>query len=144
MRRHRTAYICLLASLLLHLTALYLGDYLWRDELDAEAFRVRLARIPPQFKPRRPIPLPRLDLEALKVEMEYLRADQPAADVRDPNLESEAAPPEIEVPTAPLALREIATGAKEDSPILERVEMISPSSLGLADSMGVPPWISCG
>ena len=77
-RRHRTAYVCLLASLLLHLTALYLGNYLWRDELDAETFRVRLARIPPQFKPPRPIPLPRLDVEALKVEMEYLRADQPA------------------------------------------------------------------
>ena len=137
MRRHRTAYVCLLASLLLHLTALYLGDYLWRDELDAETFRVRLARIPPQFKPRRPTPLPRLDLEALKVEMEYLRADQPAVAVRDPNLESEATPPEIEVPTAPLALREIAVGAKEDEPILEREEMISPSSLGLADSMGI-------
>ena len=137
MHRHRTAYVCLLASLLLHLTALYLGDYLWRDELDAETFRVRLARIPPQFKPRRPTPLPRLDLEALKVEMEYLRADQPAVVVRDPNLESEAAPPEIETPMAPLALREIAVGAKEDAPILEREKMISPSSLGLADSMGV-------
>ena len=137
MRRHRTAYICLLASLLLHLTALYLGDHLWRDELDAEAFRVRLARIPPQFKPPRPIPLPPLDVEALKVEMEYLRADQPAVAVRDPNLESEATPPEIESPTAPLALAEMAVGAKEDAPILEREEMISPSSLGLADSMGV-------
>ena len=137
MRRHRTAYICLLASLLLHLTALYLGDHLWRDELDAEAFRVRLARIPPQFKPPRPIPLPPLDIEALKVEMEYLRTDQPAVSVRDPNLESEATPPEIESPTAPLALREMAVGAKEDAPILEREKMISPSSLGLADSMGV-------
>ena len=137
MHRHRTAYICLLASLLLHLTALYLGDYLWRDELDAETFRVRLARIPPQFKPPRPIPRPRLDVEALKVEMEYMRADQPAVAVRDPNLESEAAPPEIESPTAPLALREIAIGAKEDAPILERVEMIPPSSLGLADSAGM-------
>ena len=137
MRRHRTAYICLLASLFLHLTALYLGDHLWRGELDAEAFRVRLARIPPQFKPPRPIPLPPLDVEALKVEMEYLRADQPAVSVRDPNLESEATPPEIESPTAPLALGEMAIGAKEDAPILERVEMISPSSLGLADSMGV-------
>ena len=137
MRRHRTAYVCLLASLLLHLTALYLGDHLWRDELDAETFRVRLARIPPQFKPRRPTPLPRLDVEALKVEMEYLQADQPAAAIRDPNLESEAAPPEIEAPTAPLALREMVVGAKEDAPILERVEMIPPSSLGLADSMGM-------
>ena len=137
MRRHRTAYICLLASLLLHLTALYLGNHLWRDELDAEAFRVRLARIPPQFKPPRPIPLPPLDVEALKVEMEYLRADQPAVAVRDPNLESETTPPEIESPTAPLALAEMAVGAKEDAPILEREEMISPSSLGLADSMGV-------
>ena len=137
MHRHKTAYICLLASLLLHLTALYLGDYLWRDELDAETFRVRLARIPPQFKPRRLSPLPRLDLEALNVEMEYLRADQPAVDVRDPNLESEATPPAIEAPTAPLALRETASGAKEDAPILEREKMISPSSLGLADSVGI-------
>ena len=137
MRRHRTAYVCLLASLLLHITALYLGDHLWRDELDAEAFRVRLARIPPQFKPRHLTPLPRLDVEALKVEMEYLRADQPAVHVRDPNLESEATPSEIEAPTAPLALREIAAGAKEDAPILEREKMISPSSLGLADSTGV-------
>ena len=69
--------------------------------------------------------------------MEYLRADQPAVTVRDPNLESETTPPEIESPTAPLALREMAVGAKEDAPILEREEMISPSSLGLADSMGV-------
>ena len=137
MRKHRIAYVCLLASLLLHLTALYLGDHLWRDELDAETFRVRLARIPPQFKPPRPIPLPRLDIEALKVEMEYLRADRPAVDVRDPNLESETTPPELEVPTAPLALSEIAVGAKEEAPILEREKMISPSSLGLADSMGV-------
>ena len=137
MRRHRTAYVCLVASLLLHLTALYLGDHLWRDELDAETFRVRLARIPPQFKPPRPIPLPRLDVEALKVEMEYLRADRPAVDIRDPNLESETTPPELEAPTAPLALRELAVGAKEEAPILEREKMISPSSLGLADSMGV-------
>ena len=57
-RRHRTAYVCLLASLLLHLTALYLGNYLWRDALDAETFRVRLARIPPQFKPPLPILCP--------------------------------------------------------------------------------------
>ncbi len=136
MRRHRTAYVFLLASLLLHLTALYLGDHLWRDEMDAEAFRVRLARIPPQFKPPRPTPLPRLDVEALKVEMEYLQADRPAVDVRDPNIESETTPPEIEAPTAPLALREMALGAKEDEPILEREKMISPSSLGLADSIG--------
>lgn len=137
MNRHKTAYCCLLASLLLHLTALFLGDFLWRGDLDAESFRVRLARVPPQFKPRRLTPLPRLDLEALSVEMEYLRADQPAVDVRDPNLEQEATPPEIEAPTVPLALREIAVGAKEETPILAREKMIEPSSLGLADSMGV-------
>ncbi len=137
MHRHKTAYVCLLASLLLHLTALYVGEYLWRDELDAESFRVRLARIQPQFKPRRLSPLPRLDLEALTVEMEYLRAEQPAVDLRDPNLEREATPPEIEAPTAPLALRELGVGEKEDAPILEREKMLSPSSLGLADSMGI-------
>lgn len=135
--RHKTAHVCLLASLLLHLTALYVGEYLWRDELDAETFRVRLARIPPQFKPRRLSPMPRIDLEALNVEMEYLRADQPAVDVRDPNLERETTPPEIETQTAPLALREIDVGEKEDAPVLEREKMIAPSSLGLADSMGV-------
>ena len=60
MRRHRTAYVFLLASLLLHLTALYLGDHLWRDELDAEAFRVRLARNPAAVQappPDSPTPL---------------------------------------------------------------------------------------
>ena len=69
--------------------------------------------------------------------MEYLRADQPAVDVRDPNLESETTPPELEAPTTPLALREVAVGAKEDAPILEREELVAPSSLGLADSMGI-------
>ena len=68
--------------------------------------------------------------------MEYLRADRPAVDIRDPNLESETTPPEIEAPTAPLALREIAVGAKEDEPILEREKMVAPSSLGVAGSMG--------
>ena len=53
------------------------------------------------------------------MEMEYLQADRPAVDVRDPNIESETTPPEIEAPTAPLALREMALGAKEDEPILE-------------------------
>ena len=38
---------------LLHLAGLFLPRDLWMDELDADSFRARIARIPPQFKPRR-------------------------------------------------------------------------------------------
>ena len=111
---------------------------LWLDELDAESFRARIALIPPQFKPRRLSALPKQDTEAPQVEMEYLqRPEEQAAEIREQDLRLETTAPDIETQQAPLALREIASGAKEDEPVFERVKMISPSALGLADSMGI-------
>ena len=128
----------MLVSLLLHLAGLYLTRDLWLDELDSEAFRARIALIPPQFKPRRLQALPKQDSEAPKVEMEYLqRPEAQAEEIREQDLRLDTTAPEIETQEAPLALREIASGAKEDEPIFERVKMISPSALGLADSMGI-------
>ena len=138
MLRNRVIWTCLLLSLLLHLAGLFLTRDLWMDELAAESFRARIARIPPQFKPRRLSAVPRQETDAPKVEMEYMRTEEPeAAAIREEDLRLEATAPEIEAQDAPLVLREIASGAKEEEPILDRVEMIAPSAMGLADSLGI-------
>ena len=70
--------------------------------------------------------------------MEYLRTEEPeAVAIREEDLRLEAKLPEIEAEDAPLVLREIGSGAKEEKPILDRVEMIAPSAMGLADSLGI-------
>lgn len=139
MLKNKIVWSCLILSLLLHLGGLYLTRNLWLGDLDAETFRARIALMPPQFKPRRLSALPKQDTEAPKVEMEYLqRPEEQAAEIREQDLQLETTAPKIEAPEAPLALREVASGAKEDAPILEQVKMISPSELGLADSMGIP------
>ena len=79
MLRNRVIWTCLLLSLLLHLAGLFLTRDLWMDELDAESFRARIARIPPQFKPRRLSAVPRQETDAPKVEMEYMRTEAPEA-----------------------------------------------------------------
>jgi hypothetical protein len=135
--KNRVIWTCLLLSVLLHLAGLYLTRDLWLDGLDAESFRARIARIPPQFKPRRISALPKQDTDAPRVEMEYLQTEQQAAEIREQDLRLEATAPKIETQEAPLVLREIGSGAKEEAPILDREKMISPSSLGLADSMGI-------
>ena len=67
-----------------------------------------------------------------------MRTEEPeAAAIREEDLRLEATAPEIEAQDAPLVLREIASGAKEEEPILDRVEMIAPSAMGLADSLGI-------
>lgn len=135
--KNKVIWVCMLVSVLLHLAGLYLTRDLWMDGLDAESFRARIARIPPQFKPRRLIALPKQQTDIPRVEMEYLQTEQRAAEIREQDLRLETTAPEIEAQEAPLVLREIASGAKEDAPILDRVKMISPSALGLADSMGI-------
>ncbi len=138
MLKKKVIWTCLLISVFLHLAGLYMTRDLWLDELDAESFRARIALIPPQFKPRRLSALPKQDTEAPQVEMEYLqRPEEQAAEIREQDLRLETTAPDIETQQAPLALREIASGAKEDEPVFERVKMISPSALGLADSMGI-------
>ena len=138
MLKNRVIWTCLLLSLLLHLAGLFLTRDLWMDELDADSFRARIARIPPQFKPRRLSAVPRQETEAPRVKMEYLRTEEPeAVAIREEDLRLEAKLPEIEAEDASLVLREIGSGAKEEKPILDRVEMIAPSAMGLADSLGI-------
>lgn len=138
MLKKKVIWTCLLISVFLHLAGLYMTRDLWLGELDAESFRARIALIPPQFKPRRLSALPKQDTAAPKVEMEYLqRPEEQAAEIREQDLRLETTAPDIETQQAPLVLREIASGAKEDAPVFERVKMISPSALGLADSMGI-------
>ena len=122
----------------MHLAGLFIARDLWMDELDADSFRARIARIPPQFKPRRLSAVPRQETEAPRVKMEYLRTEEPeAVAIREEDLRLEAKLPEIEAEDASLVLREIGSGAKEEKPILDRVEMIAPSAMGLADSLGI-------
>lgn len=135
----RIVWGSLLLSVLLHLFGLYMVRDLWLDVLETEAFRSRLASIPPLFKPRRLNTVQKqVDLPELEVELEYIASDQQAVELSEQDLEQQAEPEKIKEQLAPLALREIASGAKEDAPILERVKMLSPSELGLADSMGIP------
>ena len=137
MHNKKVIYICVLASVLLHLAGLYLLRDWWLDDLDSEAFRARIIRVPPQFKPRRLSALPRDQRDAPRVQMEYLQTEQRAVEIREEDLRLEVSAPEIESQQAPLVLREIASGAKEEVPILVREKMLSPSALGLADSMGI-------
>lgn len=128
----------LLLSVLLHLFGLYMARDLWLDELETEAFRSRLANVPPLFKPRRLNTVQRqVELPEVEVELQYIASEQQAVELREQDLQQQAEPEKIEEQLAPLALREIASGAKEDAPILERVKMLSPSELGLADSLGI-------
>ena len=135
---NRIIWTCLLLSAFLHLAGLYLTRSLWLSELDAESFRARITLIPPQFKPRRLSALTKQDIEVPKVEMEYLqRQEEQAAEIREQDLRLETTAPAVDVQKAPLVLRSIASGAKQEEPVFERVKMISPSALGLADSMGI-------
>lgn len=138
-KTHRAIWLSILASILLHVVGLYMARDMWLDELETEAFRARLANLAPLFKPRRlntaqkPLPEPPVEFE-----LEYIAADREAVELSERELPMELRPQEVEVPEAPVALRELASGAKEDDPILERVKMLSPSELGPLDSLGLP------
>lgn len=134
--RQKSVWGSLLISLLLHLAVAYLASDFWMEEIAPRVFRARLERIP-QFKPKRLVVVGS-QAEMPRVEMEYLSSQAAPQQVPEGDLATlPPAVPEVEVSGAPLALREIASGAKEDEPQLERVEMIRPSELGLADSMGI-------
>ena len=134
--RQKSVWSSLLISVLLHLAVAYLARDFWMEEIAPEAFRARLARIP-RFKPKRLVVIGN-KAEMPRVEMEYLSSQ--AEPQQMPEGDLAALPPavsEVEVSGAPLALREVASGAKEDEPQFERVKMIRPSELGLADSLGI-------
>ena len=138
-KTHGAIWLSLLASVSLHIAGLYMARDFWLDELETESFRARLANIAPLFKPRRlntaqkPLVKPLVEFE-----LEYIAADRKAVELDDRELPMQIVVEEVEVEDAPVALREVASGAKEDDPILERVKMQSPSELSLSDSLGVP------
>lgn len=135
-RRQKAVWISLLISLVLHLSGVYLARDFWMEEIAIEAFRARLARTPTLFKPRRLAIGKKVEMP--KVEMQYLQFQAPPQEVREGELALAApAVPRVEAPLAPTVLKEIASGAKEDLPLLAQERMLSPSELGLADSMGI-------
>jgi len=138
-KTHRAIWLSVLASILLHIAGLYMARGIWLDELETESFRARLANIAPLFKPRRLNTVQKPLLETpVEFELEYIAADREAVELDERELPMQIVVEEVEVEDAPAALREVASGAKEDDPFLERVKMLSPSELGLADSLGIP------
>jgi hypothetical protein len=132
---NRALWASLLVSLLVHLAVLYLVRDFRREEVASEAFRARLALVPPQFKPRRLAVSQKVELP--QVEMEYLEAGGQARAMAEEELSLAPSVPRLEEAVAPGALRELAMGAKEDVPHLERQRMLSPSELGPADSLAI-------
>ncbi len=138
-RGHRAVWLSVILSLLVHVVGLYVVRDLWLDELETESFRARLANIAPQFKPRRlNIAQNALQEPPVEFKLEYIAAEREAVELSERDLKLQVEPEEIELQEVPLALRSIASGAKEDEPIIEAVNMLSPSELGLADSLGIP------
>lgn len=134
--RHHAVWVSLGVSALLHLLALYVMRDTWTTTTAPAAFRTRLAQIP-RFEPRRYA----IDARpsAPRSEMEYVESQRLPREIGDQSLGALMQRlTEVEAPSQPLVLREFLTGAKEDEPILKRVEMLRPSELGLADSIGLP------
>ena len=121
------------------MVGLYVVRDLWLDELETESFRARLANIAPLFKPRRlNIAQNTLEEPPVEFELEYIPAEREAVELSERDLKLQIDPEEIDLEEVPLALREVASGAKEDEPIIEAVKMLSPSELGPLDSLGLP------
>ena len=108
------------------MVGLYVVRDLWLDELETESFRARLANIAPLFKPRRlNIAQNTLEEPPVEFELEYIPAEREAVELSERDLKLQIDPEEIDLEEVPLALREVASGAKEDEPIIEAVKMLS-------------------
>ncbi len=127
-----------LLSILLHLgIGFWLGE-LWREEAEEEAFRARLAYYRTQFKPKRlPTAISARDLPQVTSKMEYLDSERVPPKVEESGVELvEPRLPGIEEPEISTGLEEFIVGTKSDTPALARVEMVPPTQMGLADSVG--------
>ncbi len=135
--KRRAVWLSLLLSSVLHLAVLYLARDLGVEGRAVEAFRARLIEIP-RFQPRRLSGSPQAALPETR--MEYLETQRLA---REPaglplaTLQQQHLAP-LPVPAQPLALREFDVAAKEEEPAAERVVMLRPGDLGLADSLRLP------
>ncbi len=106
----------------------------WREEVENEVFRARLA-VPPKFEPKRlgssePVQFP-------KREMEYLATEARMRKLREMGLDVHALPPsEIVIERPDDVLEEVGMGAKSSIPILAQEEIASPTQQAFIDTMG--------
>ena len=132
-----TLWTCLCLSLIIHVSVTYLFRDFWSEDIETEVFKARLANAPAMFKPKRLntpkqiSPMPIRDLE-------YLSSDRPTVKMPDQDMALLSEPPKIDHPVVETELEAFASGTKEGKPLLDRVEMLSPSVLGLARTVGIP------
>ena len=133
----KTLLVCLLISLIVHIAGTYFFRGFLSHDIDTEVFKTRLANAPVMFKPRR-LNTPKQNFRAPEIDFEYLPSKSPDIRMLDPDLALLSKPLKIEEPVLATELRTFAAGAKEENPLLDRVRMLSPSTLGLAQSVGIP------
>ena len=122
---NRGLWLAFLISFLLHLAGVYFIGSVWREALEADAFRARLS-FQARFEPRRITGArPR---QMLQPNLEFLRTPAVPADAEEfTRLVRPPTPVAAPVPTR--TLREDRIGAKQDTLDLARVEMPPPSEL---------------
>lgn len=122
----------LLASLVLHLTTLFLADRLWFEEQEMQAYRARLLSAH-RFVQRRPPPALRPALP--RAEMEFRRLGTVPSRVPEAPLPTPApAPPEAGADPAHRLSPDELPSPKARGPSLGREEMPPPTELALVDS----------
>jgi hypothetical protein len=131
----------LVLSALLHLLGLYLLQTFRPGELDTEVYRVRLTLPLPRFEP--PLPIPAVaggGPGETEGPVTQLRAPG-GPDALPSGVAASLAPsvPRIIGPAAPMALREVGSGAKAERPVFERVGV-----LGGAELAQLPPVAELG
>ncbi len=133
----KPVWIGLLISLLLHLGIGFWMGELWQQEEEEEAFRARLSYFRTKLKPRRLETINTQKMSRISSQMEYLDPESLPPELRQSGLEPlPPSPSEIEVPEAPTTLEEFHIGGKDSAPVLAQETRISPTQLGLADSVG--------
>ena len=132
----KPVWIGFLISLLLHLGIGFWMGELWQQEEEEEAFRARLAYFRTKLKPRRLETINTQKMPRISSQMEYLDSEALPPELRESSLESlPPSPADIEAPDAPTTLEEFRIGAKASAPVLVQETRISPTQLGLADSV---------
>ena len=132
-----TLWTCLFLSLIMHVLGTYYVYDLRSQDIDTEIFKARLAKVPAMFKPRR-LNAPKQTFSLPRQDLEYIYSDRPKIKIPDETTALPYDPPKIDEPKIHTKLQAFASGAKEDEPVLDRVQMLSPSNLGLARNVGIP------
>ncbi len=133
----KTLWTCLFLSLIMHVLGTYWIYNFWSEDIDMEIFKARLAKAPAMFKTRR-LNTPKQTFSLPTRDLEYLFSERPNIKIKDEDTALWYDLPKIDEPKIYRELQTFASGAKEDKPVLDRVQMLSPSILGLARSVGMP------